>query len=70
MDVTAMAKVNGEFVEICPGDTVSSIVSRLGFTDSRIAVELNGDICPRSNHPTQEVRPGDVMEIVSFVGGG
>lgn len=51
-------------------DTVSSIVLRLGFKPEYVAVELNGTICRRSDHAVQKILDGDILEIVSFVGGG
>lgn len=64
------AIVNGKNMELLGNDTVASIVSRLGMDRERVAVELNGEICRRCDHASQEVVKGDVLEIVSFVGGG
>ena len=36
----------------------------------RIAVEIDGSICPRSQLGGRKVRGGERMEVVSFVGGG
>jgi sulfur carrier protein len=36
----------------------------------RVAVELNGTIAPRASWIFTEVRTGDRLEIVHFVGGG
>ena len=36
----------------------------------RIAVERNGEIVPRRTYGETVLQDGDVLEIVSFVGGG
>lgn len=41
-----------------------------GFDPSRVAVEMDGRICPRAEFPTRRILGGERMEIVSFVGGG
>jgi sulfur carrier protein len=36
----------------------------------RVAVELNEEIVPRSQHQVQQLQPGDRAEIVCAIGGG
>ena len=62
--------VNGKAARMAEGSTVSDLLESLGFTDGRIAVELNGDICVRAQHATTLLHEGDRLEVVSFVGGG
>jgi sulfur carrier protein len=64
------ATVNGETVELPEGLTVSSLLVHLGVRAERVAVERNGAVIKRARHPDEKVQPGDVLEIVSFVGGG
>ena len=37
---------------------------------AKVAVELNGEIAPRSTLEDVALNDGDVLEIVHFVGGG
>jgi sulfur carrier protein len=62
--------VNGDAREVPPGLTVRGLVEALGLTDGPVAVERNRDVVPRAEHPSTELQPGDVVEIVHFVGGG
>lgn len=62
--------VNGTNMPVSENETVQSIIGRLNMDPTRIAVELNGDICPRAEYDSRILKKGDVMEIVSFVGGG
>ena len=49
---------------------LEAVLSALSLRADRIAVELNGELAPRTGWATQTVRSGDRMEIVHFVGGG
>jgi thiamine biosynthesis protein ThiS len=62
--------INGEPREIPEGLTVAALLDHLGLAAGRVAVERNRDILPRDRWATTEVAPGDVYEIVHFVGGG
>ena len=62
--------VNGETRTLSDGTTVAALVAELGLRDRRVAVEVNRDIVPRQRYSEQELRSGDVVEIVQFVGGG
>ena len=64
-----MVKINGEELNVA-GDTVTEYLSYNGFDVKRVAVELNGDILPKSEFNITILRDGDSVEIVSFVGGG
>ena len=41
-----------------------------GYQKNRIAVECNGEILPKVEYEQKILQDGDVLEIVSFVGGG
>ncbi len=50
--------------------TLTAVVESLGLKSDRIAVELNGEIARRDSWSAAEVRSGDRLEVVHFVGGG
>ncbi len=50
--------------------TLATLVSELGLTGKRIAIERNGEIVPRSQHANTPLAEGDALEIVVAVGGG
>jgi sulfur carrier protein len=62
--------VNGESREIAPGTTVSGLLQGLGLHPQLIVVEHNREILDRTSFDATEVRPGDNIELVHFVGGG
>ena len=50
--------------------TVSVLIESLALTGKRLAVEVNEDIVPRSQHPEFTLNPGDRVEVVHAIGGG
>jgi thiamine biosynthesis protein ThiS len=50
--------------------TLAALVESLGMKPDRVAVELNRDIVPRERWPHTQLKDGDRLEIVHFVGGG
>ena len=63
-------KINGETRQFAEALTVSGLIDELGYTGKRIAVERNGEIVPKSQHPSTSLLSGDQLEIVVAVGGG
>jgi sulfur carrier protein len=53
-----------------PPSTVAELVRALDLEGKRIAVEMNGEIVPRSRHAQTRVQAGDLIEVVAAVGGG
>jgi sulfur carrier protein len=64
------ATVNGEQVELPEGLTVAQLLAHLGLKAERIAVERNGSVVKKARHAEEWLQPDDVLEIVTFVGGG
>ncbi|UUY09142.1 sulfur carrier protein ThiS [Pseudomonas sp. J452] len=63
-------QLNGEPFELPDGVTVADLLVRLDALGKRVAVELNLDIVPRSQHATTVLRDGDQLEVVHAIGGG
>ena len=61
--------VNGEPRRAAPG-SIADLVRQLDLDPTKVAVERNGDIVPRSTLADVALAEGDVLEIVHFVGGG
>ena len=62
--------VNGKPQSIATGSNVEQLVARLALDGKRFAVELNGEIVPRSRHAVTALHDGDKLEVVVAVGGG
>ncbi len=65
-----MIQVNGELIEAVNGMTLASYLEQNGYKKERIAVECNGEIVPKAEYESRILQDGDVLEVVSFVGGG
>jgi sulfur carrier protein len=63
-------RLNGELREIPDGATVAGLLAHLGVKAQRVAVELNEVVVTKDRYATQQIGPGDAVEIVAFVGGG
>jgi thiazole synthase len=62
--------VNGAPRRIAAGSTIAQLVTSLELNPTKVAVERNGEIAPRSTLAQVSLADGDVLEIVHFVGGG
>jgi len=62
--------VNGAPRTLAGPHSVADLVRELALEGKRIAVELNGEIVPRSRYANTPVADGDRIEIVGAVGGG
>ncbi|MGN1141419.1 MAG: sulfur carrier protein ThiS [Oliverpabstia sp.] len=65
-----MITINGKSIGLSENITVSEYLKKNQYRPERIAIELNGSILPKSAYDSTILKDGDVMEIVSFVGGG
>ncbi len=61
---------NGDPVRLTSEATVADLVLTLELAGRRFALERNGQIVPRSQHPQARLEDGDRIEIVHAVGGG
>ena len=69
-DGTISIRVNGEHRRVNAGISFAELASELGLEPTRVAVERNLEIVPRSTLAQVLVADGDEIEIVTFVGGG
>ncbi len=64
-----MIKINGEVLQ-ADEIRLMTYLQENGYKMQRIAVECNEEIVPKSQYENFILHSGDVVEIVSFVGGG
>lgn len=64
-----MIKINGENFS-ADGKTLSEYLLEAGYDLRTIVTELNEKIIPKENHGETILRDGDVLEIITFMGGG
>ncbi len=67
---THNGKINGkEAADVC-GMTVTQYLSANNYNPKHIVVELNKEILPKTEYDSTAIADGDVVEILSFMGGG
>ncbi len=62
--------LNGDPVDVEGPRTVASLLAQLAIDGRRVAVEHNLVVLKRAAFESAEIRDGDQIEIVNFVGGG
>lgn len=63
-------KINGKVISQSENMTLEEVLKEEGFSLEKSAVELNGSIISKSRYKEIEISKEDVIEVVSFVGGG
>ena len=68
--MTLHITINGDARAVAPATTIAMLLADLGLDASKVAVERNLSIAPRSAFAQTPLADGDALEIVHFVGGG
>lgn len=63
-------KVNGRKMDMEDITTLSSLLSKLGVNENKVVVELNKEIINKEKYSKINLQEDDVIEVISFVGGG
>ncbi len=73
-DNAMQIQLNGEAhtlaPDLMPSPTIAGLIESLGLAGRRIAVEVNEEIVPRSEHAATRLAEGDRVEVVHAIGGG
>jgi thiazole synthase len=67
---TVQITLNGEPRELPEPLSVADLLRHLGLRPEYVAVEVNKGLVTRSRHDATKIAPGDVLEVVTLVGGG
>jgi sulfur carrier protein len=62
--------LNGEPFELTEPMSLTALLGKLEIDPRRVAVEHNLTVVKRSAYDATQVRDGDQIEVVNFVGGG
>ncbi len=65
-----MVKINGSEIEVRADLTIGGLLAERKINPDRIVVEYNGEILPKNKFDATEIKNGDNIEVLSFVGGG
>ncbi len=67
---SVLISLNGDDREIPAGLTVRELLSHLDLNERLVVVERNREVLRRAQYRDVQVRQGDEIELVHFVGGG
>ena len=67
---SVLISLNGDDREIPAGLTVRELLSHLDLNERLVVVERNRGVLRRAQYRDVQVRQGDEIELVHFVGGG
>jgi sulfur carrier protein len=62
--------LNGEPRRFDDALAVSGLLRACGLDGRKVAVEVNGEVVPRSRHDSRLLAEGDRVEIIQAIGGG
>jgi sulfur carrier protein len=63
-------QVNGENRRCAIGTPLAELLKQLGFNPRLVAVEYNGEILHKQFWDITLIQEGDILEVVTIVGGG
>jgi len=62
--------VNGQPRDVQGVTTIAELLNQLQVPARGVAVEVNQQLAPRSQHAEVQLQDGDQVEVVTLVGGG
>ena len=63
-------KVNGKDIILKEAKTLADFLKDNNYNLQRIVIELNGEIVSKDKYNAVNLKDTDVMEVLTFVGGG
>jgi len=63
-------QLNGQKAEFSNNFTIQELLTKLSIDKKKVAVELNGAVVPKQEYAFIKIVNKDVVEIVTFIGGG
>ena len=70
MITQVVLKVNGESRRCAIGTPLTELLKQLGLNPRLVAVEYNGEILHKQFWDITLMKEGDILEVVTIVGGG
>lgn len=63
-------RLNGKDQEFESVATAADLLKALGIQQERVALMINEEVIRRASLPAAELHDGDIVEIITMVGGG
>jgi len=62
--------LNGKKINVDNNLTAQQLLYEMGYQDKRIALEINGEVTPKSQYSSKIIVENDNVEIIAAIGGG
>jgi len=62
--------LNGKELNVESNLTAQQLLSNMCYQNKRIALEINGEVIPKSEYSNKIIVENDKVEIINAVGGG
>jgi len=62
--------LNGKEINVDNNLTAHQLLSDMSYQDKRVALEINGEVTPKSEYSNKIIIENDKVEIILAVGGG
>jgi len=62
--------LNGKKINVDNNLTAQQLLYEMGYQDKRIALEINGEVTPKSQYSNKIIVENDNVEIIAAIGGG
>jgi sulfur carrier protein len=63
-------RVNGKPLQLPAESTLRALIEQMGMGKHAVAAEVGGVLVPHREHAQRVLREGEIVELVSLVGGG
>ncbi len=63
-------QLNGKTHHLKKSLNVSQLLNSLMINKKKVAIEINGEVLSKDNYDSYRIKQNDVVEIVTFIGGG
>tara|TARA_B110000285_G_scaffold42036_1_gene46316 strand:+ start:1497 stop:1697 length:201 start_codon:yes stop_codon:yes gene_type:complete len=63
-------QLNGESFVLEEDININDFLKKLTIDKNKVAIELNKNVVPKNNYSNTVITNKDVVEIVTFIGGG
>ena len=63
-------QINGHEQTLLIGYSVKEALDKLGFDDDKVVVEIDKEIILKEDYYKTKLKESNIVEVISFVGGG
>jgi thiamine biosynthesis protein ThiS len=63
-------QLNGQIHKLETSLSIEQLLNKLSINKKKVAVELNKSVVPKQKYSSIKIANQDVVEIVTFIGGG